>query len=99
MPILRIQHPAIRAFVLTDEAAFARETQPSSWLLPADRYRQIRCTHTICINSSARDFTIVVYVFGAFETRSIATFEIVEVCGCVAVTPDNCTAINEVSIA
>ena len=71
----------------------------SSHSLPLNRYRQIRGSHAICINSSARDFTIIVYVFGAFETRSIATFEIVEVCGCVAVIPDNCSAIDKVRVA
>ena len=63
------------------------------------RFRQIRCSHTGTIDSSTCNFSLVIYVFGAFEARSIATFEIVEVCGCIAVIPDNCTTINEVSIA
>ena len=71
----------------------------SSHSLPLNRSRQIRCSHSICINSSARNFSIVIYVFGAFETSRIAAFEIVEVCGCVAVIPNNGSTINKVRVA
>src|SRR6266496_2660024 len=63
------------------------------------RYRQVRGPDTICIDSSARNLAIIIYVFGAFEACRITAFEIVEVCGCVAVIPNNCTTISLVRVA
>src|SRR6266545_6343187 len=69
------------------------------WLLAVKRYRQVRGPDTISIDSSARNLAIIIYVFGAFEACRITAFEFVEVCGCVAVIPNNCTTIYKVHVA
>ncbi len=69
------------------------------WLLAVKRYRQVRGPDTISIDSSARNLAIIIYVFGAFEACRITAFEFVEVCGCVAVIPNNCTTIYKVRVA
>jgi hypothetical protein len=68
-----------------------------------NRYRQIRRSRTgdRIDNSSARNLSAVIYVFGGFEMGGIAAFEIgiVEVCGVDTVIPNNCTTINLVRVA
>ena len=49
--------------------------------------------------SSTRNFSFVIDVLRGFEARRKAAFEIVEVCRCVAVIPNNCTTINKVRVA
>ena len=49
-------------------------------------------------HSSTRNFSFVIYVLRVFEARRKAAFEIVEVCWCVAVIPNNCTTINKVRV-
>jgi hypothetical protein len=64
-------------------------------------HRQICCSGTSSWidDSSARDLSVVIYVFGAFEMSSKAAFEIVEVRGCIAVIPNDGTTINKVRVA
>ena len=82
MSILRI---AIRHSVLLGRAKLRSCARKSGSVVPLllspERYRQIRCSHTICIDSSTRNLSVVIYVFGSFETNRKAAFEIVEVCG------------------
>src|SRR5262249_4927508 len=60
-------------------------------LLRRKRYRKIRLSRTgdRIDNSSARNLSVVIYVFGGFENGRIAAFKIVEVCGVDAVVPNN----------
>src|SRR5882724_1719106 len=65
---------------------------------PPNRRCQIRCSHTR-IDRSTRDFSFVIYVFRRFEARSKAALEIVEICRCIAVIPNDSTTINKVRVA
>ena len=76
------RHPAfVRFFERAKLRSCASRAALLCFLMSSGRYRQIRCSHTICIDSSTRNLSFVIYVFGAFETSRIAAFEIVEVCG------------------
>ena len=89
---LRFLHPACTA----DPGCFVPKVRYLVYLV---RDCQIRCSHVACIDSSARNFSLVIYVFGSFETGRKAAFEIVEVCGVGAVIPNNGTTINKVRVA
>ena len=51
------------------------------------------------IDSSTRNLSLVIDVFGGLENGRITAFEIVEVCGVGTVVPNNGTTINKVRIA
>src|SRR4029453_14081413 len=61
-----------------------------------ERHRQIRLSRLgdRISNSSARNLSIVIYIFGGFENGRIAAFKLVEVCGVDAVVPNNGTTIS-----
>ena len=66
----------------------ARKSGPAFLSLSSrERHRQIRLSRTgdRISNSSARNLSVVIYVFGGFENGRIAAFKIVEVCGVDAV--------------
>jgi hypothetical protein len=59
-----------------------------------DRYRQIRCSHTICVDSSTCDLSLVVYVFGSLEMGSKPRlFQVIEISH-DAVFPNKSTTIS-----
>src|SRR5262245_53935000 len=77
------------------EAAFVTRAV----LLYPDRYGQIRCSHTTCVDRSTRNFSVLIYAFRSFEPDRKATFKIVEVSGVGTLIPNNGTTIDKVRIA
>ena len=48
--------------------------------MPLSRYRQIRCSHIVCVDRSAGNFSFVVYVLGGFEAgREVGLFQVIEI--------------------
>ncbi len=75
---------AIRPFVRfleTGEAAFVRfESGLLCSLMSPGGFRQICCPHIICVDHSARYFSLVIYAFGTFEAgRKFGLFQVIEI--------------------
>src|SRR5437016_12707663 len=87
------RHPACVRFFDRAKLRSSAENAALVFILSVspNGYRQIRLSRTgdRISNSSARNLSVVIYVFGGFENGRIAAFKIVEVCGVDAVVPNN----------
>src|SRR5262249_17599872 len=91
------RHPAlVRFFERAKLRSCARSRRWFGPLSSSNRHRKICLSRTggRIRNSSARNLSVVIYIFGGFENGRIAAFKIVEVCGVDAVVPNNGTTIT-----